>query len=166
MAENRDSVTVTTTTSALISMSGNKNVTIRNLTMKSTTASAGGIIHIKGACENIDILNNYIKANLTNTSSTSITPIYKPSSTGLVKGMRIVGNKIEGGYYGIYLYGEGTGSYNEDVVVDSNEIWNQYYYATYYYYTTFKHITDNVLYSRTSSASTYWYGMRLYDGNV
>ena len=161
LAENRDSVSITSS-GAVVLMGDNKNITIENLTLIATT---GNVIVINGPCENIHILNNHLKANTTGSSNTD-NVIYKPSGTGLLKGFYIIGNKIEGGYYGNYLYGESTSSYSEDVVVDSNEIFNQYYYANYFYYTTFKSISHNNMYSRSTSANTYWYGMRLYYCNA
>ncbi|MBQ6666688.1 MAG: hypothetical protein IJM65_01075 [Bacteroidales bacterium] len=161
LAGNRDSVSITSA-GAVVLMGDNKNITIENITLIATT---GNVIVINGPCENIHILNNHLKANTTGSSNTD-NVIYKPSGTGLLKGFYIIGNKIEGGYYGNYLYGESTSSYSEDVVIDSNEIFNQYYYANYFYYTTFKSISHNNIYSRSTNTTSNWYGMRLYYCNA
>ena len=88
--------------------------------------------------------------------------IYK-TSTGVLDGVRIINNVIRGGYYGVYLYGgSSTSVYGFNLVLDSNLIFGQYYYATYLYYADFNSISYNKIYSRRVNITTYWYGLRAY----
>jgi len=96
---------------------------------------AGGYaVYFSGMAEDVEISHCRILADPIGTSS-SAAGIYKASATGTVDNIRIIANVIDGGYYGIYFYGgTGTSDYGTNVIVDSNLITNQYYYANYFYY--------------------------------
>jgi hypothetical protein len=61
------------------------------------------------------------------------------------------------------LYGgSSTSVYGFNLVLDSNLIFGQYYYATYLYYADFNSISNNTILSRTNNVNTYWYGFMSY----
>ena len=161
-AGNRDSVTITASSGNLYTLKGNSKITFRDLTLE---AKAGHVIQFQGAADDIEILHNHLKCPTT--GSSSYAPVYKASATDFIHGLRIVGNKIEGGYYGVYLYaGTSTTAYGTGITVDSNEVYGQYYYALFLYYGEFNSVSHNVMYPRTSGSSTTWYGLRLYYDNA
>ena len=158
----RSKVTVSSTSGDLLVLGGNKKLVIRDLTLE---ASTGNVINIKSNCDSLDILHNHLLAPTTGSTS-SYNPIYKASGTGIINGLRIIGNDIEGGYYGMYLYGSGTSALNTDVVIDSNYIHNQYYYGILVEYNHYISLSHNKLRPRTSGTySTYWYGIYSYYDN-
>ena len=148
------------------------NLIIKDICIDNTSSSSYGV-QFTGTATNIELRNIYFKGDTVGTSSAnSPAPIYKASAAGVIDNIRIIGNIIEGGYYGIYFYGgNSTSAYGTNVVIDSNIIKNQYYYANYFYYTDFTSISHNTLLSRTTHTTTYWYGIRCYycnfiaDGN-
>ncbi|MBO7625615.1 MAG: hypothetical protein J6S82_09995, partial [Bacteroidales bacterium] len=81
----------------------------------------------------------------------------------------LVGNRIDGGYYGIRFY-NGIGSTNTDHGVynrvDSNTITNPYYYGVYAYYTDIISYSFNKVSARAKDGYTYFYGLYSYYGNV
>ena len=60
------------------------------------------------------------------------------TSTGIVNNIRILHNRIDGGYYNIYFYGgDGTSDYGTNIIINGNMLSNAYYYGGYFYYTDF-----------------------------
>lgn len=163
LSGNRRDVTIATTTTVLHIGGANKNITVRDLTLQNTsTTSSTYVVYMDNGCSNIDILyNNLLRDTTSTTSSTYV--IYNPSS-GTISKINIRGNLIRGGYYGIYLYGSGSSSVNDNVNVDSNDIVSQYYYACYMYYNGGGSISHNRILSRRTNGNTYWYGMYNYYG--
>jgi hypothetical protein len=157
-----DNVILRPSTGVGITLSNTQNLIIDGITVDAATSGTYAI-QFTGACQDIVIRNNKLYAN-GNISSSSYAVIYKGSGTGIIDNIRIIGNYIDGGYYGIYLYGQGTGiaNYNTNIYIDSNEITNAYYYSTYFYYTSFKSISNNNISSSTTTKSGYFYGIRSY----
>ena len=120
-SEDRNKVTISNTSGNLFLLGGNKKLVIRNLTLE---APNGNVIHFKSSCDSIDILHNHLLSPKIG-SSYSFFPICKSNSNDSINGLRIIGNDIEGGFYGIRLYGSDK-AYNKGVVIDSNHIFNQY----------------------------------------
>ncbi|MBO4581934.1 MAG: hypothetical protein J5701_06595, partial [Bacteroidales bacterium] len=155
-----DSSAVTFTTSGVVlTLNGQSNLTVKNVTLYST---ANKTVQITGDCGDITLTHCAIKSNPTTTSSTYAC-IYKASSTGLITNFHVNNCLIDGGYYGLYLYGVSSSSYNSGLI-DSNIISNQYYYAIYSYYGDIT-INHNTITSRTSSTTSYWYAIYSYYNN-
>ena len=162
-AHNADSVIVKPASGVALKLGNNKNLTIKDITFDCSSITAYTVQFTSG-CEDVIIRDCKILSSTTTTSSTS-TAIYKTSSTGILKNVQFINNYISGGYYGFYLYGgTGTAAFSQDLVIDSNILIDQYYYATYFYYNHFKSCSYNKIYSRTANTSTYWYGLRSYYG--
>ena len=161
MAENRDSAAVTSATSGLFHFKNNENITIRNLTLVSDT---GSVILLEEKCSNVSIVHNYMK------SSGSLTGVYnicisKPQDTGFVKKLQIIGNRIEGGFYGINLNGRNQVYMNEEVVLDSNEIYGQIYGAVQGLLTSFITVSYNRISQSDSNSYANWFGISLQSCN-
>ena len=118
-------VIVTCGSNNLLVLGGNKNVVIRNLTLASLT---GDVIYFKSNCDSIDILHNHLIAPVTGNYFLTSNTI--KSYHNIINGLRIIGNQIEGGNYGILLYANevmhSTAYLNKDVVIDSNYIFGQH----------------------------------------
>ena len=73
----------------------------------------------------------------------------------------LLNNEFNGGYYGLYFYGSGTGAggYNTNIHVDSNRILNADYYSHYFYYTDLTSFSHNriVVTSRQNYHYCYFY---------
>ncbi len=130
--------------------------------------SGGKAINLSGNTDNIEISHCNIFADPIGTASTTA-GIYKSSSSGSSNNIRIIGNQINGGYYGVYLYGSSS-DYVQNVILDSNIITNQYDYGVYYYYVNSISTSYNTVTPRIVNQGTTWYGMRLYQnkngGNI
>jgi hypothetical protein len=167
-SENSDTalVRLVAASGAVITLGGNQNVTIKDITIDATQARYG--VQFVDACENIIIDGCAVLANPTTTSSNSIA-IYKADETGVLGNIQIINNRIDGGYSGLYLYGGiGQNSYAQNVILDSNTFSNQSHYGIYSYYTDFSSISHNTVLSRTSNLNSGWNAMRLHysNGNI
>ncbi len=142
-----------------------RNFVLDAVTIDVTSGTYG--IQFTNTCSNVVISNCEIYANPTTTSS-SYAPIYK-STTGILDGITIVNNILDGGYYGINLYGApNADAYGTNIRIDSNTITNTYYYGIYLQYADFKSISNNKVFSRTGTANvstTYWSGLYFLNSN-
>ncbi|MBO7465240.1 MAG: hypothetical protein J6T56_05245, partial [Bacteroidales bacterium] len=137
------------------------------VTVDGTTSNSTCGIQIAGAVNDIRITHNIIMVdpNATTSSYYGIQCVngYKRDS------IIIVGNHVDGGYYGIYFY-NGTSTTNTDHGrfhrVDSNTVTNAYYYGIYAYYTDMFSYSYNNVSARMSGGNSYFYGMYSYYGNI
>ena len=147
-----------------VNITGTQNIIIKDVSIFNLLTSASANTYallFTGDNKNIDILNCLIRMDTTVTSS-YFSAVYK-TSTGVLNNVRFINNTIQGGYYGFYLYGGNANSnYGKNLVVDSNLIFGQYYYATFFYYGDFNSISNNIILSRTANVGTNWYGLRTY----
>ncbi|MDD3691686.1 MAG: T9SS type A sorting domain-containing protein, partial [Bacteroidales bacterium] len=172
LSGNRNSVIIRPSSGVAITLNNTHNLIVKDITIDNRGSIAYGV-EFAGSATNIEFRNIYFMGDtLGTTAANAPAPIYKASSADLINDIRIIGNVIEGGYYGIYLYGGNSSSaYGTNVVIDSNIMRNQYYYANYFYYVDFNSISHNTMLSRRTSTNTYWYGIRSYycnfvaDGN-
>jgi hypothetical protein len=161
-AAHADSVVIKPASGVGIVLSNSNDLMIKNITVDVTAGTYG--ILFTGACSNVTIRDCKLLANPI-IMSTGYAPIYKGSSTGIVDSVFIINNLLDGGYYGFYLCGGSSSSYNKHIVFDSNTVSNQSSYATYFYYTDLTSCSYNTILSRTTNASSIWYGLYLYFAN-
>ena len=161
LAGHRDSATISCSGTQVVMIgSTNKNITIENLTLVNTsTTSSRYIIYLTNGCGDITIQHNNTYFDTTKSYTTY--HVYNPSG-GVVSNIRIVGNRMMGAYYGIYLYGSSSSAMNTNVVVDSNEMIGQLVYGTYCYYTQFKSFSHNNIRVRTKNGTNLYYGINMY----
>ncbi|MDR0604352.1 MAG: T9SS type A sorting domain-containing protein [Bacteroidales bacterium] len=131
------------------------NLIVRDITLDATKGTCG--IQFTGAASNITVDNCHILANPTATSS-SYAGIHKATNTGALNNLTITNCKIDGGYYGVYVYGTSS-VYCQNVFIDSNIVTNQYYYGIYCYYVAGKTISYNRISPRLSNSNTSWSGL-------
>lgn len=140
----------------VLNLANTSDLVFTHITLDASSGTRA--IQLGNACENIEINQCVIKANPT-ASSTTYAGIYK-SSTGIVNNIRILHNRIDGGYYNIYFYGgDGTSDYGTNIIINGNMLSNAYYYGGYFYYTDFISLSDNIVSSRLSNTYNYFYGL-------
>lgn len=166
-ADNADSVIFTGITYGL-SITNAANLRFHKISVNFFNINYG--INITDSCRNIEISHCNIIGDPT-TTATRYGIRYYNTTTGS-DNIRIIHNTINGGYYGMYIYGA-SAMRPTRFVVDSNIVTNQYYYGINTYYTNYISISHNVVKARILGANAYWYGMynyyndiNLIDGNI
>lgn len=125
------------------------DIRVKYITFDGLVGTGGGTI--TGACKNIIIDGCVFKAG-------KVSPkycFYKPS--GICDSIFLQNNIFEGGYYGLYFYGQGTGTdgYNTHIYIDSNKILDPGYYSFYLYYNDLTSFSHNKI-SVTGNNSYYY----------
>ncbi len=166
LAGDKDSVVFSNSAGVLFNLNNTHNVLMKSITLD---AKAGTFaVDFSGNASNITIDNCNILASPT-VSTTDYGAINKKSSTGLLNNFTLKNCYIDGGYYGVYLYGTSS-QYVQNVTIDSNNINNQYYYGIYLYYVNSNSTSYNIVTPRSINQGNVWYGINLYwnknGGNV
>ncbi|MBO7465361.1 MAG: hypothetical protein J6T56_05875, partial [Bacteroidales bacterium] len=138
-----------------------------NLTFGNTSNGITGV-ELQGSIKDVSFRHCNIYASTTTTNS-NYKAVYYPNTSGSNSypvDLVFVGNNIQGGYYGMYLYytaGSTSNMQASSITVDSNTIANAYYYGFYsYYYSHYKSISYNRISNRKGSSS-YFYGLYNYE---
>jgi hypothetical protein len=158
VANHRDSVIFANTSGALVTLNNTHNVRVHHVTLNATAGTF--VVQFTGDASNITFDQCNILANTTTTANT-YAAIYKATSTGSLNGLTIKHCLIDGGYYGVYIYGTSS-NYANEITIDSNILSNQYYYGIYLYYVNSKSTSYNFVTPRSSNAGTTWYGIWVY----
>ena len=114
-----------------------------------------GGMNMAGKCQNVIVDGCVMKANTTSGN-------YAFYHSGSVcDSIYLLNNEFDGGYYGLYFYGSGTGTggYNTNIHIDSNRIINADYYSHYFYYTDLTSFSHNkiIVTSRQNYHYCYFY---------
>ena len=137
-----------------------KYVTFQELTFGNTTDGLAGV-DMAGSCSHVTFrgCNIYACATCTTNLYKAFSYTRKDNISYPVE-VRLVGNRIVGGYYGLYLnqIAGATGNIKlSSVYIDSNELADAYYYGMYvYYYGNFPSISHNSIRSRTGLKNTHY----------
>ena len=148
-----------------ISLNNISHIRLTNLTM-SAPKKGNGLV-LSGKVSDLQVLHCDILLNPSIT--TEQYGIWGSSDGSIRDSIRIVGNKVDGGYYGIYLYNGSASAANQHGianVVDSNEVINVYYDFIYAYYTDFTSISHNRVIARKNGGYNYFNGIVSYYGNI
>ena len=142
----------------VIKLNGVKYFTFKNLTIKSTGSTYGGLVEGAGNNQNNNFLNNILISTTSGSSS------YKRGfyfNSGLNHYNVFENNIIESVYYGIYLRGSGTTSLGRANVIKNNHIKDFIYYGIYTYYLDSLTIEGNT-FEDDPTLSAYGYGIYSY----
>ena len=165
LSGNRNNVILKPASGGAIVLNNTTNLSIDGITIDVATLSVNAI-NFTATCTNVVINNCDIKAHPT-TTTTTVNGIYKTSSTGRLSNVSITNNTVNGGYYGIYLYG-GTGTteaaIGNKVIINNNIVTNSYLYGIYINNTDSSSISYNDVQSRAGSTTT-WHGIYHYNSN-
>ncbi len=158
-----------TTLATAITLDGSKFVTIDSLTIDAATSTnAWGILLTNQADSNV-IKSCTINLNTTLTTTAAMGIISSGSAASATtqgnnaNGNLIENNVINGGYYGISMYGSTT-TYNKNNVVRNNTINDFYYYSIYSYGQQDNIISSNEI-SRTTRTTVSSYNVYLSSNN-
>lgn len=100
-------------------------ISFENLTISTTGTSSVSAVEIIGGSSDINLEN----CILTNAPSTTSSSKVVNNNTGIENNITIINNKIDGGYYGIYLNGSSSSSRESGNIIADNEITGFYYYG-------------------------------------
>ena len=175
VAGKSESVTIGDGASTALKLSGVSHLVFKDITIGGT--GSANSVAVEFANYNEDVLfhhcNLYASVSTTNSSSRVVNYANSTSATNYLKDVRFIGNEVRGGYYGFYLYYAGGNAANcktsaakrASVRMDSNYIYDQYYYPLYsYYYTYIPSFSHNTIRSR--SGANYNYGAYFYNYNL
>ncbi|MFK7785061.1 MAG: GEVED domain-containing protein [Crocinitomicaceae bacterium] len=135
-SENADASLVTmsfagasTTENYVVKMSDNDYVTFLDLTLENTGVTFGRVLDISGGSDNNLFENCHFHTTNSNTTSTNMAVLYSQNSRD--NWNSFINNTIEGGSYGGYWYGNGTGATDleEGTIFDGNTFLDNYYYG-------------------------------------
>ncbi len=162
MANNRDSVIISPIAAApyIWQFSSSSFITLKNLTLRSTTlTSAQNGINIVGGSSFDTIVG--CKLDMAIQTSYANYTVYGTSLTSSCNGITFKNNIINGGYYGIYMYGTTNtlASRYWNLTVDNNTIANQYAYGFYSYYSQGINFTNNNVTTSSLYSGQIWYFM-------
>ena len=156
---NADNVILRPAGAVGIIMNKTDNIIIKDITIDMVSGTYG--IQFTSSCTNVMVRDCKILANpLAGTANYA--PIYKGNNTGVVDNISFINNLLDGGFYGIYFSGgTGTTAYGTNVVFDSNTVSNNFQYGVIMNNLNLTSCSYNSLFSRTSSAFSFWCGMEL-----
>jgi hypothetical protein len=137
-----------------IFMDGADYIRFKHLTIESQGTSAHTVNFANGACNNI-FEGNIIK---TGSSASSMSRVIS-SDNGDDELNVFRYNKIENGYYGIYMRGLSSSNGEATNTYSYNEISGFSYYGMYFYYQDSVKVLHNTI---SGSGANYLYGMYLY----
>ncbi|MFZ4414788.1 MAG: hypothetical protein ACOYOV_17010, partial [Bacteroidales bacterium] len=126
-------------------------VKLNQLTLKNEIAT-GRVIEISGNSKYCEISNSVLQSML-GASSSSACVIY--SSTSKDEYIRILNNRIHGGYWGINNSGTSTSVLEKGNRIEGNIINDFYYYGIYSYYQDSVTINSNIVENASNSTAVY-----------
>ena len=137
-----------------LTLNAAKHVRFDRMTFGKSNGTRG--VSFSGFCQDVEFYHCEILLSPTATTSGTYA-VYKPSG-GVLDSIRFIGNHIEGGYYGVYLYGASTSTngYNTNMIFDSNLVENVYYYTYYFYYNDILSFCHNTFLPRKSAGSYHY----------
>ncbi len=160
---NSNNVTIASSGTAL-TINNAKNLVIKHLTIGSSSTSKG--VQLNGSCNNVEISNCNIRSNPTGNNSSNAGIYYNNTTASLTNNIRILNNKIDGGYYGIYFHGYAATNFaSTNFIVNNNVLSNAYLYGIYCYFVSLNSFSNNSITSRTSNHSNSFYGVYMYYSN-
>lgn len=137
-----------------------KHVIVRNFVIQTSGTATGVIFANSDSC---GLIRNTILANTTSTSSTvngivTSGSLTSTTTASLSNGLLIDSNFIQGGYYGIRLYGD-AGQYGSSNTLSNNVFSDFYIYGIYTYYQDGAKIRNNDISRPSRTTLTTFYGI-------
>ena len=150
---------------ATIILDDASNLIFRDMTITNTGTSYGWAVHFTGNTSNCTFRKCLMTVSTSSTSSNMMPVVFSNSKTSqYTSGQQTDDNTIdsctiEGGYCGIWMYGNSANKPNGNVLTN-NRFTKNYYYAMYGYYinniiVNYNHITLRT--GNTNSYGMYWY---------
>ncbi|MCX7696342.1 MAG: GEVED domain-containing protein, partial [Bacteroidales bacterium] len=144
----------TSSVNYVVNLQGTKGVGLRNLKLKSNGTSYGRCLVVEGGSRDILVEGCELEGLVVSSTSTDYAVVYSSSSNN-EHNVRLVGNKIRNGSYGIYWYGYSSTLLDSGVVMKGNDIRDFYYSGMYVYYQRGLLCEGNYVKTGTSYSSPY-----------
>ncbi|HRZ50312.1 MAG TPA: hypothetical protein P5338_13050, partial [Bacteroidales bacterium] len=128
------------------------------LTIRALNATTGRVIELINGAQNNRFAHNQIITVGTSSSTTAC--IYDYNTLNHYN--TYLNNYMNGGYYGMYIYGVSSTSWEKGTVIKGNTIRGTYYYPIYVYYGDSVEVIGNLV---DSVVGNYSYGINLYYTN-
>ena len=147
----------------VISMGGAKWVTFRNMTVTATNNSYGRAVYFGSGSTDCTFENCELVSPDVNSTSTYLAVVYSDYGTRNHR-TSFIDCGIREGAYGMYLYGGGTTSTEDDVLVQNCEFTGQYYRPVYALYLGQIRFHDNRIFQAPNNVYVYRYPVSFYYG--
>ena len=157
---------------SVIQLNGSDYVTIKDLVIDATGGTYGWGIHLTNQADNDTIVNCTVTTDGASTSTNFCGVVISGSNTSATTSGNnanntvIMGNTINGGYYGLMNYGNAAIPYTDNVKIINNIINDFYFYGIYTYGSTNPVISGNILQRLTRSIVTTAYGIYATTGTI
>ncbi|MCB2205321.1 T9SS type A sorting domain-containing protein [bacterium] len=138
-------------------------VTFKDMTMTATNTSYGRVVFFSGSGTDNSFINCELIAPDVNSTSTYVAPVYSNTGT-LNHRTSFIDCGIREGGYGMYMYGSGSTSTEDDVLIQGCEFTGQYYRPYYGYYLGKIRFLDNTVIQEANNVYTYRYPVSFYYG--
>ncbi|MCB2204962.1 T9SS type A sorting domain-containing protein [bacterium] len=147
----------------IVALGSAKFVTFKNMTMEATNNSYGRVIYFDGASTDCTFDNLELISPNVNSTSTYVAVVYSNTGTNNDR-TTFLNCGIREGSYGMYMYGGGTTSTEDDNLIQGNEFTGQYYRPYYGVYLGKIKFLDNKIYQEPTNTYTYHYPCSFYYG--
>ncbi|MDT8324511.1 MAG: hypothetical protein RRA94_10385, partial [Bacteroidota bacterium] len=143
-----------TADNGIVTLNGVRFATFRNMTMTAQSASYGRVVVMDGSSTDNRFEGCELVTPTVTTTSTNVAVVYSPSGT-MNHRHSFVDCGIRGGSYGMYLYGSGSSSTEDGLLVSDCEFTEQYYMGYRGYYCGEVTFVDNYILINSSYSSKY-----------
>lgn len=150
--------TSTTTANWTLRLNGADFFRFEKLTIQALDITYGRVVELTNGAHYNKFSNCQILSAGASSSSTAL--VYDYSTLNHYN--QYLNNYMKGGYYGLYIYGISSASWEKGTVIKGNIIRGTYYYPIYVYYGDSVEVIGNLIDSVTG---TYSYGISLYYTN-
>lgn len=140
----------------VVKLNNASHITFKHMTIRATGGSNGYAVTLSGNASHNAFIGNVIQTQVA--TSSSFSGIYVTGS--LASNNLIKGNRITGGYYGIYWYGPSSSSRGFKNHFIDNQIVDFYYYGANVAYVDSVVFNGNTIQSGSNAGTVY--GSRLY----
>jgi len=147
----------------VISMGSAKWYRFKDMTITATGSSYGRVLYYGGAATDNTFENCELVSPNTNSTSTYMAVVYSDYGTQDHRNS-FIDCGIREGSYGMYLYGAGSTSTEDDVLVQNCEFTGQYYRPVMSYYLGQIKFLDNTVIQEPTNTYTYRYPASFYYG--
>ena len=111
-----------------VGMSGNQNITFKNITLKSLGSTNGRVVSMKEGASNITFENSIIEGLTTTSTSAGRELVF---STDKNEHLKFINNQMNNGNTAIYIEGNTTTDLAKGILISETDFTDQYKYGVY-----------------------------------
>ncbi|MCB2204964.1 T9SS type A sorting domain-containing protein [bacterium] len=138
-------------------------VTFKDMTITALGTSYGAAVYFSGSGTDNSFINCELVSPDVNSTSNYVSPVLSATGT-LNHRTSFINCGIREGGYGMYMYGSGSTSTEDDVLIQGCEFTGQYYRPYYGYYLGKIKFLDNTVIQDANNTYTYHYPVAFYYG--